>query len=86
MPRSRRFYIYGVTGFRINPKSLAKGNASDPPSTSWSVLDRDNMHLEVATFEPNGGRTSDNCKMFAQRLADKLNKEEDAWLREQKVA
>ena len=70
----KRFYVIDVIGHRITPRS---GACSHPPATSYSVLDRDNMHLEVANFFPQGGRGSESCRKQALAFAEGMNRRTD---------
>lgn len=71
----KRFYVIDVTGWRINPQVWSAESLSQKPQTTWAVLDRDDMHREVAVFEPGGGYSSGDCESSARELADQLNAE-----------
>jgi len=74
----KRFYVIDVIGYWIRPGSaLLGGGGSHPPGTSYSVLDRDNMHLEVGNFFPQGGRSSEGCRKRALAFAAELNRRTD---------
>ena len=74
----KRFYVIDVTGYRIRARSSGQSyGGSHPPGTSYSVLDRDNMHLEVGNFFPQGGRASEACRKQALAFAVELNRRTD---------
>jgi len=76
----KRFYVISLTGVTINPASWH----SQHMSTSYSVCDRDNCHIEVANYFPSGRKwSSKRCEQAANALADQLNLEEQRWIARQ---
>jgi len=70
----KRYYVIGTTGFLIDPSTESSSHSRKPPPTAYSVLDRDWIHREMATFSPTGGAlTTARCKQLAEELAYRLN-------------
>ena len=73
----KRFYMIDVSGYRVTPRSGQAHGGSHLPGTSYSILDRDNMHLGVGSFFPGGGRSSEGCRKQALAFAKDLNRRFD---------
>lgn len=71
----KRYYVIGIAGYRINPKTGMSTSGNRPASTTYAVCDRDWMHREMGVFEPVG-RSTAWCKQAAEALAKELNKAE----------
>lgn len=66
---NRRFYVMDVRGYSIGD-ATGQGNYG----VTYAVCDRDNLHKEVAVFEPgDGGRTDSILAKSARELARELN-------------
>jgi hypothetical protein len=72
----KRFYVIDVRGYTINAGRSGAGDAGKVELTTFAVLDRDDMHREVAVFTPTyGPRNTEWCRRRAEETASRLNAE-----------